>query len=393
MNRTTVPRRPASGRRRRARPGRRRWRPRRRPAPPCRARLGENHNAMPPAASCATTTATSPSSGPASRRGISFSCTTLPLSSPLASTTATGFPPAHVAGGRLGGDLPDQHEIGAGRVVLQHRAEAGSWLLICRASAASPSPGAPCTPLKNTRAGRFVRLVGSLCRRAASMRLSSEAIWGRRPRTRAATSAARLPRRRWERGLLGGALVLAGRVLHGEHRHHVGAVLAAVATSRQSPSRGGPANAGISCDQQAEAMVAPKPRLGDVRQHSRGRRHRQPGRRRLRELAGRAAGIALERPRQGAAAPAGRQQQEKNSKERRHSRPGERSAREAYQHRDIGHGKQPQKARCGERASKNTTPTGLLSASSFRPHVDRWRADRAPDFGRRSISATGMNLR
>ncbi len=139
----------------------------------------------------------------------------------------------------------------------------GSWLLICRVSAASPSPGAPCTPLKNTRAGRFVRLVGSLCRRAASMLLSSEAILG------AAASATRCnvcgaPSAQAALGT-GAPWEAPWSSPAGFCTVNTGTTsvpcVSALVTRRQSPSRGGSATAGTSCACKAVANADARPPL------------------------------------------------------------------------------------------------------------------------------------
>jgi hypothetical protein len=214
---------------------------------------------MPTAASCTTTTATSPQKWSSEPAGTSLSCTTRPRSSPAASSSRHWISTCiMLPAERSVATFPSSTKSAPEALSCTTGPRPGSWVSICRVSAASPSPGAPCTPLKNTRAGRFTRLLGSLCRRAASMLVSSEAMLG------AAVSATRcsvcgVPS---AQAALGTALPWAAPWSSpaGFCTVNTGTTSvprsSALVTSRQSPSRGGSATAGTSCASSAPASAA-----------------------------------------------------------------------------------------------------------------------------------------
>ncbi len=255
---------------------------------------------------------------------------------------------------------------------------AGSWLLICRVSAASPSPGAPCTPLKNTRAGRFARLEGSLCRRAASMRLSSEAIlgaaaWATRCSVGGAPSA---------QAALGTAVPCEApwSSPDGFCTVNTGTTsvpcVSALVTRRQSPSRGGSATAGTSCACKAAASASARLELaasGSSAAVGAGTASRAGG-----GCASRRA-VAPGLPWNGCGrspqpASSGSSRSSALKSEGTASQGGQQGQHD--QHPDIGHGEGP-KARLRRTCLHHTTTPGGFTAISFRARRKNMRRRRA----------------
>ncbi len=223
--------------------------------------------------------------------------------------------PHHVAGGALGGNPALHHEIGAGIGVLHHRAETRQLAAeLTRQRGVAVAGGAVHALEEHPRRPVHQAVGVALPPRrldAGEQRgdVGGGGLGHKLQRLRRGLG----PAGAGHGGALGGALVLAFRVLHGEHRHHLGAAqLGAghqppVAVARRHGHRGH--LAGLQCGGQCRRQGA----AGGIRQQRRGGcRHRQPRRRRLRQPQGGRPGIAHERARQVAAAGQQRRQQQQN---------------------------------------------------------------------------------
>jgi hypothetical protein len=233
--------------------------------------------------------------------------------------------PHHVAGDRHDGDLPVQHEIRPRRGVLHHRAESGKPRADLPRQGGIAVTGGAMHALEEHPRRPVRQAVGVALppRRLDAGQQRGDVGGGR------AGHALEQRRRRLGPGggrdglALGGALVLARRILHGEYRHdfpvmHFGAGhQAPVARAGRGGHRGHLLRLQRAGQRRGQGIAA-----GLRQQRRAGRRHGQPGRRRLRQPARGGAGVAGERARQVAAAGQQQKQQPGERPRKAHSRPG-----------------------------------------------------------------------